>query len=78
MKQRGHPVRGAIAGFFFGLFISLDLVIFGLMPVEADALALIPLLGLIAGIVLGITAPVRRKASGSQPVGLPKPGASPA
>ncbi|MGH9040210.1 MAG: hypothetical protein ACRDZ3_08265 [Acidimicrobiia bacterium] len=76
MKQRGRPVRGAIAGLFFGLFISLDLVILGVMPLEADALAFIPILGLVAGVVLGLTAPLRRREGGAKAVAVPKPGAS--
>jgi hypothetical protein len=60
VKHRGHPIRGAIAGLFFGLFVSLDLVIFGVLALDADLLALFPLLGLLGGIALGITAPLTR------------------
>jgi hypothetical protein len=58
MKQRGRPIRGAIAGLFFGLFVSLDLVIFGVLALDADVLAVIPLLALVAGVVLGVMAPM--------------------
>ncbi|MGH8975445.1 MAG: hypothetical protein ACRD0C_19845 [Acidimicrobiia bacterium] len=61
MKQRGRPVLGAIAGLFFGLFISLDLFVFGVVPLESNVLAVIPLVGLIAGVALGLTAPLRRR-----------------
>ena len=60
MKHRGHPIRGAIAGLFLGLFVSLDLVIFGVVALDADILALLPLLGLAAGLALGLTAPLHR------------------
>lgn len=76
MKERGRPVRGAIAGLFFGLFISLDLVVLGVMPLETDVLAFIPILGLVAGVVLGLTAPLRRREGGRKTVAIPKPGAS--
>ncbi len=81
MKQRGRPIRGAIAGLFFGLFVSLDLVIFGVLALDADVLAFIPLLGLVAGVALGVMAPMkRRSAEGKQvrvpSVGGPKPDAS--
>ena len=69
MKQKGRPVRGAIAGFFFGLFLSLDLLILGLVATDADILAVLPLLGLLAGIALGLTAPLHRRASLASPVG---------
>jgi hypothetical protein len=61
VKHRGHPIRGAIAGLFFGLFVSLDLVIFGVLALDADLLALFPVLGLLGGIALGLTAPLKRR-----------------
>ena len=63
MKQRGRPVLGAIAGLFFGIFISFDLFVLGVLPLESNVLAVIPLLGLIAGVVLGITSPLGRRKS---------------
>jgi hypothetical protein len=63
VKQRGRPVRGAIAGLLLGLFVSLDLVIFGVVALDADVLALIPLLGILAGVLLGVTAPLRRRSA---------------
>lgn len=76
MKQRGRPVRGAIAGFLFGLFVSADLVIFGVFALDADVLALFPVLGLIAGIALGVTAPLpRRSAADGHPEPAPVVGA---
>ena len=61
MKQRGRPIRGAIAGLFLGLFVSLDLVIFGVFALDADALVLFPVLGLMAGVALGVMAPLHRR-----------------
>ena len=49
MKQRGRPVRGAIAGLFFGLFLALDLVIFGVVAIDSNVLAVLPVLGLAGG-----------------------------
>ena len=66
MKQRGHPVRGAIAGLFFGLFVSLDLVIFGVLALEADILAVIPVLFLAVGVLLGLKAPLRKGRSAAK------------
>ena len=75
MKQRGRPIRGAIAGLFLGLFVSLDLVIFGAVALDADILALFPLLGLAAGIALGLMAPLKRR---SASIEEPQPAAEPA
>ena len=64
MKQRGRPIRGAIAGLFFGVFLSLDLVLFGVFALDADVLALFPVLGLFAGVALGVMAPLHRRGRG--------------
>jgi hypothetical protein len=60
VNHRGRPLRGAIAGFFLGLFLSLDLLIFGVVALDADILAVLPVLGLLAGLALGLTAPLHR------------------
>ena len=80
MKKKGRPIRGAIAGLFFGLFVSLDLVIFGVVALDAAVLAVVPILGLIAGIALGVTAPLGRRSSegkGSRVPSVGKPKADP-
>jgi hypothetical protein len=82
VKQRGRPIRGAIAGFFFGLFVSLDLVIFGVLALDADILALFPRLALAGGVALGMAAPLHRRSAQSTDapperkpvVGGPEPG----
>jgi hypothetical protein len=63
VKHRGHPIRGAIAGLFFGLFLSVDLVIFGVVALDSNVLALLPILGLAAGVALGMTAPLHRRST---------------
>jgi hypothetical protein len=81
VKQRGRPIRGAVAGLLFGLFVSLDLVIFGVLALDANVLALFPVLGIAAGVALGMGAPLRRRSAKAEPtlmpsVGGPKPGPS--
>ena len=71
MKSKGHPIRGAIAGLFFGLFLSLDMLIFGMVALDSNILAILPLLGLIAGIALGMTAPMKRRSARSAVVAAP-------
>jgi hypothetical protein len=66
-STRGRPVRGAVAGLFFGLFVSLDLLIFGVVALDADILAVVPVLGLLAGVALGLTAPLHRRPSPPAP-----------
>jgi len=57
--QRGHPVVGAIAGFFLGLFLAIDLLLLGAIPLDNALVVLLPVLGLVAGIALGLFAPLR-------------------
>jgi hypothetical protein len=67
MKRRGHPVRGAISGLFFGLFLGLDLSIWHVMPPGTVTIVVLPVLGLALGIVLGIAAPFKRRAAVASP-----------
>ncbi len=55
----GHPIRGAIFGLLFGLFLTLDLALLGTLPIDSVLLYVVPVLGLIAGAGLGSWAPVR-------------------
>ena len=50
---RGRPVIGAIAGFFFFFFIALDLMFFGVIPLKSAVITILPIVGIIAGIVWG-------------------------
>lgn len=59
--RRGRPVLGAIAGFLFGIFVGLDLWFFGMVPSDSIVLTILPVLGLVLGIVVGLTGPIRRR-----------------
>jgi hypothetical protein len=54
-SRKGRPVLGAICGFLFGLFVGLDLLFFGIVPLNSIVLTILPVVGLIVGIVLGRT-----------------------
>jgi hypothetical protein len=85
--NRGRPVLGAISGFFFGLFLGITLLSFGILALDSFLLTLLPILGLVLGIVLGLTGPLgggggssRGSAtksttpSSAAPASAPKPG----
>jgi len=57
--RRGRPVLGAIMGLLFGLFLGFDLALMGVVPLESVLLVVLPLAGLVLGIALGMTAPLR-------------------
>jgi len=65
MRKRGRPVLGAISGFFLGLLLAIDLLLFSVIALDSIVVLLLPLLGLVAGIALPLIA--RRAASPPAP-----------
>ncbi len=57
--KRGHPVLGAIAGLFLGIFLALDLLLLGTIPLDNALVVILPVLGLVVGIAAGLFAPLR-------------------
>jgi len=49
----GRIIGTAIVGFFFFLFIAVDLVLFGVIELNSSMVSLLPLIGLVLGGVLG-------------------------
>ena len=47
MKPRGRPILAALSGFFLGLFIAIDLLLFGVIPLDSALLTVLPILGLV-------------------------------
>jgi hypothetical protein len=58
-----HPVRGAVFGLLFGLLLGLDLVLFGVVSSNSPMIALLPVIGLLGGLALGLTIPLRPRRS---------------
>lgn len=67
MKQRGRPELGAISGFFLGLFVGLDLLLLGVVPLDSVALTAAPVVGLALGIALAMWAPIGRSRAAAPP-----------
>ena len=61
MKYKGHPIRGMLSGLLLGVFVLLDLAIFGIRPPDAVAAYGLPALGLVVGALLGFAAPFGRR-----------------
>lgn len=57
--SRGRPVLGLISGLLFGIFVAVDLLLVGVVPLDSVALYIIPAAGLVGGLGLGWWAPVR-------------------
>ena len=60
MRPRGRPVLGAISGLFFGVFLAADLVFTKVVALDSVVITILPVAGLVLGIVLGRWAPFRR------------------
>lgn len=60
----GKIIGTAVLGFFFLLFIAIDLVLFGVIQLNSVVVTILPLLGLVAGGVLAAMVGKR-----SQPTG---------
>lgn len=61
MKPRGRPVLAALSGFFLGLFIAIDLLLFGVIPLDSALLTFLPILGLIVVPAVAIFAPIKKR-----------------
>ena len=57
-RRRGRPVLGGIAGFFFFLFVGLDLLLFGVIPLRSALLTILPIVGIPLGILWAFWAPL--------------------
>ena len=57
-RRKGHSVLGGICGLFFGLFVGLDLVLFGVVPFNSAVPFILVVLGLVGGVVWGRWAPI--------------------
>ena len=82
MRKHGHSVLGGIAGLFFGFFLGIDLVLFGVVPFNSAVPFVLTVLGLIGGVLWGRWAPIgagkaaaARAGAGAAP---PDPDVSPA
>jgi hypothetical protein len=60
MKYRGRPILAAVCGFFLGVFLALDLVLFGVIQLDNILVTLLPFIGLVAGVALAWWAPFGR------------------
>lgn len=55
--MKGRPILGITAGFMFGLFGGLTLILYGVVPLHSDLLWILPLVGIVLGLALAAWAP---------------------
>jgi hypothetical protein len=61
-----HPIGGALAGLVFGGAIGGLLLMFAVIPLDSVVLLVAPAVGLVLGVVVGWSAPLRRSGPGRQ------------
>lgn len=59
----GRMIAVAVLGLLFMLFVALDLVLFGVVPMNSVLVTILPLLGLVLGGFLGAVAGKRQTAA---------------
>ncbi len=55
--MKGRPILGVITGFLFGLFLGVTLFLYGVIPLSSDWLWILPLLGILLGLIMAAWAP---------------------
>lgn len=62
----GRTIASAVVGALFLLFVAMDLVLFGVVPLNSVVVTILPLVGLVAGVVIGVIA--GRRTTTDEPV----------
>lgn len=64
--MKGHPVRGAVAGLLFGVFLVVDAHITGLWSISTASEIVLPAAGLLLGLLLAAVAPFGKTRSDAE------------
>ena len=64
----GRIVGACALSFFFFLFVAIDLVLFGVIPLNSVMVTVLPLVGLLLVAVVGVVASRGRPAAAEQPM----------
>ncbi len=66
MKRRGRPILGAICGLLLGVFLALDLHMLHIWTLSKASETVLPAAGLVVGLLLGLTGPIKRQRTTSK------------
>lgn len=73
--MKGRPILGIVGGFMFGLFGGLTLFLYGAIPLHSDLLWILPLLGIVLGLVFAAWAPFGSRSKAETDPSAPEPAA---
>ena len=51
MRRRGRPIVAGFAGFFFGLALSLLLLVVGVLALDSIVLVILPIAFIVVGVL---------------------------
>lgn len=74
-RRRGRPVLGTICGILFGLFLSITLTVYAGIPLDSVLYYVLVAVGLVGGLLLGLTGPFGRRKAATSP-SVPHPPAT--
>ena len=74
---RGRPIMGAIFGFFLFFFLAMDLLFLGVIPLKSALITIMPILGIVVGLVWAKFAPLSGRPATAPPVVEAPPAAPP-
>lgn len=57
VRGTGHPLMGLVTGFLFGLLGAASLFVFGGIALDSMMFLVLPLLGIVLGVAMGVWAP---------------------
>ncbi len=69
--MKGRPILGVISGFLFGFLLGVSLFLWGVIPLHSDLLWILPLFGIVLGLVMAWWAPFGRSSEQPLPVTSP-------
>lgn len=64
--MKGRPVLGVVSGFFFGVFAGISLFLWGVIDLHSVWLWVLPLAGIVLGLVMAAWAPFGSDADDSR------------
>jgi len=67
--MKGRPFLGMISGFFFGLFGGIALFLFGVIPLDSNLLWILPIGGVVLGLLMATWAPFGTGRTDPEPPG---------
>ena len=67
MSARGRPVLGVIAGLVAGVALAVALLVFGLLALDSSVLVVLPIAGVVLGLVVGLTGPLGSRSAQPRP-----------